>query len=243
MIGEYLTDSRVTPTIRMREVGFSNSAACPLENIHTWGYDFFSGEDIADSHNAYSACVHFEYPFNDGSCFGIGNQFLFVFGIPHIAVWRCGADSFASFTLSSLHGSYFSACVTGIEIVEVILDSRKIADTVDAVHAIVYGNKTHIVLWEGYLHQHSRLQIISAESGLVFYNNDSDLSAFHISHESFEIGAVEVCTRISVIDIKANVWEAVFLGVLLQYQFLIGNAVGFALLFILLRQTAVKSSY
>jgi transposase len=42
---------------------------------------------------------------------------------------------------------------------------------------------------------------------LVFHDNDSDLSAFHISHESFEIGAVEVRTRVSVIDIKANVWE------------------------------------
>lgn len=76
-------------------------------------------------------------------------------------------------------------------ILEIILDAGEVADTVCAVHAIIDGYESDIVLREGNLHQHSRLQIISAETGLVFHNYDSYLAVFNVVHHPLEIGAVK----------------------------------------------------
>lgn len=60
--------------------------------------------------------------------------------------------------------SYLLAGVTGVEVVEVVLNARKIADTVGTVHSIIDGNEPNVILGKGDLHQHTRLQIISAET-------------------------------------------------------------------------------
>ena len=136
---------------------------------------------------------------------------------------------FTTFALCFLYGPDLSACISGIEVIKVILDAGEVADAVSAVHAIVDGDEAHIILRERDLHQHTRLQIISAESRLVFDDDYSNLASLDIFHHFFECGTVKVCTTVAVVHVEFAVVEAMFVGILLQDQLLISYGVGFAL--------------
>ena len=104
--------------------------------------------------------------------------------------------------------------------IEVILDSREIADTICTVHTIVDGNEPHIVLREGDLHEHTGLQIISAQPGLIFDDNCADFTGFNVSHHPLEVRAVEVCTAVTIVHIELAVMEAMIVCVFLQDELL-----------------------
>ena len=202
LIGQYPADGVLCPMIRSVQIGITASTACFLKVIHAWTNDFLSGEHVTNFHDTNATCVHFKDTFDDWCGFGIGDILLGIVGIFHISVWNGSPNPFSLFTFGTLYGSYLAACITSIKIVEIILDAGEVADTVCAVHTIVDGDKADIVLWEGDLHQHTRLQIISAESGLVFHDDDSHLAVFNIAHHLFEIGTVEIGTGVSVIHIE-----------------------------------------
>jgi len=85
--------------------------------------------------------------------------------------------------------------------------------------------------------------MISAETGLVFYDYDSNLTVLDILHH-FHMGrSCKVNAAISVVDVELAVAEAMFVCVLLKYELLVGDTVGFSLEHILLGESAVKGGY
>ena len=67
--------------------------------------------------------------------------------------------------------------------------------------------------------------VFSAESGLVFYNNDTDFTGFHIFFHLHKCRSVIIRACVTVIDIKLAVIEPVIVSIPLQDHFLIADAV------------------
>ena len=114
---------------------------------------------------------------------------------------------------------------------------------VGAVYAVVDCDKSNVVGGESNLHKPACFKMISAETGLVFHDYDSNLSVLDILHH-FHVGrSCEVNTAISIINVKLAVTEAVFICVFLKYELLVRDTVGFPLEHILLRESAVEGCY
>ena len=120
-------------------------------------------------------------------------------------------------------GSNLFARISGVEIVEVILDTGEVALTIKAVNAVVDCDKAHVILWECNLHQHSCLEIFSAESGLVFDDNRTDLARVNVVHHLFVTGTVEVCAGVTVVNIVLAIVQIIIVCELFGDYFLIGS--------------------
>ena len=73
--------------------------------------------------NSDSACVQFEDFFYNRCGFGVGNPILWIVGTAHISIRNRCADSFPALSSCMKNGSYLLACVSGVEIIEIILDA------------------------------------------------------------------------------------------------------------------------
>ena len=117
------------------------------------------------------------------------------------------------------------ARISGIEIIEIILDAGEVTLTMKAVNAVVDCDKAHVILRECNLHQHTCLEIFSAQSGLVFDDNRSDLTRVNVLHHLLVTGTVEICAGITVVNIVLTVVQIIIVRKLLGNDFLIGYAI------------------
>jgi hypothetical protein len=85
------------------------------------------------------------------------------------------------------------------------------------------------------------VQLVSAQAGQVFRNDDPDLSAFHIGHHLLKAGTLEIRARISVIHIKTGVRKIVIICVPLKNHFLILNGIRLVFRIIILAETTIQS--
>ena len=90
-----------------------------------------------------------------------------------------------------------------------------------AINTVIDCDKTHIILRERNLHQHTCLEIFSAESGLVFDDDRSDFARVNVIHHLFVTGAVEVCAGVTVVDIVHTVVQIIIICELFGNDFLI----------------------
>ena len=84
------------------------------------------------------------------------------------------------------------------------------------------------------------VDMLSAETGKILYDHGLDKPLVDIRAHALEIRSVVVRARPAVVNVELRVREFVLLCVFEQIFFLIGNAVAFALVLVVLRQTAVK---
>ena len=101
-----------------------------------------------------------------------------------------------------------------------------------AVHAVIDGDKTDLLLREKYLGIEADLQIISAESAHILDDDRTDLSGIYFGKHSLKSGTVEVAPGIAVIGKMLDVREAAFTGELAEILLLVQYRVRFALLLI-----------
>ena len=108
---------------------------------------------------------------------------------------------------------------------------------IDVIH---HGNETDALLDPLDLVIQLGVNMLSAETGKVLYDHGLDKPLVNIRAHALEIRSVVVRARPTVVNIELRVREFVLLCVFEQILFLIGNAVAFALILVVLRQTAVK---
>jgi hypothetical protein len=117
-------------------------------------------------------------------------------------------------------------CGLGVPFVEDIYDAKLLFIlAVKAIVVIVNGNKANIIFGKRQLYIASGLNIISAETGQVLDDNDTDLSIFHICHHTFKAGTIEIRTAEAIINIEFCVTEALALGIIREDLSLILNAI------------------
>ncbi len=164
LIGQDLPDCCLVPRIRHGEVGMCHHRACFLESVYAGRYDFFILQDCTDFSGASAGSVKLEYLFYDRCSFRVWNDFLWIVRIFHISIRRVGGEPFPAFCLCFLCGTDFFADVPRIKIIEIVPQTNEFVKAFIAVHTIVYGNVTDVVLRKNQFYVGACFQIIPAQS-------------------------------------------------------------------------------
>ena len=191
--------------IRFIRIQSSRPASCFSECVNAWRHNFLCTQFITYLHYSDSVCIHFKNSFHYRRCFGIWDQLLRIVGILHVSICYYRSNTLTALALCTLNRSNLFTCIPCKKIVEIIAYSRIIVCTVGAVYTVVYGDKTDVILRKGNFHKHTRLQIFSAKSRLVFYNHRRNISAFHFNHHFLECRTIKICSGISVVNIEFTV--------------------------------------
>ena len=69
------------------------------------------------------------------------------------------------------------------------------------------------------------MELVPAQPGQVFRDDDADLAVFHVGHHLLETWTLKIRACVSVIHIKTGVWKMVIGCVPLKDHFLILNTV------------------
>ena len=72
------------------------------------------------------------------------------------------------------------------DVLDDIAEGSELIILLVAVHPIINCDKMNIMLREKNFRVHSHLQIITAQTGHIFYNDPLDLPGFHISDHALE---------------------------------------------------------
>ena len=109
------------------------------------------------------------------------------------------------------------------------------------IHTIGHGHQPYIVLRKKLFGQLADLNVVSAQPGQVFHEYRRDIASLDSLYHSLEIFAFHRSACDTIIHEKDCVRVALILGGLLQYLFLILDAVGLAVHIIVTAQSAVES--
>ena len=163
----------------------------------------------------------------------------------HIPIAGSGGHSGTSLSLETNHRASLLAAVFSIELVHQIPEGREvIGRLVQAVHAIVDGDKAHTIAWEDEFRVLTHLKVLAAQSGHVLDDQCFHLTVFHQLHDMLPAWAVEVRSRVTVVIQEEGVGESFLSCILLEQKFLILNTVRvirlICFLRILLTQPAIE---
>ena len=93
------------------------------------------------------------------------------------------------------------------------------------IHVVVDGNVADTEHGEAFLDVQSSVKLVSAQTGQVFRDDDSDFAIFHIGHHLLEAGSLKTGPGVPVIHIKTWIRKVVVTRVPLKDHFLILNTV------------------
>ena len=108
------------------------------------------------------------------------------------------------------------------------------------IHTIGNGHQPYIMLREKLFGQLADLNVVAAQPGQVFYEYSRNVSSLDCSYHFLKSGPLHGSSCDTVIHEKDRVRVALILGGLLQYLFLILDAVGLVVHVIVTAQSAVK---
>ena len=144
----------------------------------------------------------------------IRNQMMPVQRISGIAVSR---ERTGIFSLQSLYpecGPYLPAAVLCVPLVDNVLERCELIVTLIRIHAVIDRDEPDLVFRKDDLCVIACLQVISAQTGKVFDNHSANLALLDKSNHSLEIRAVEIRSRIAVVNEELAVLKAIFLCIL-----------------------------
>ena len=146
----------------------------------------------------------------------VDDPVILVLRIFNVAEGRIRAERLSGVSLGFKHGSDFPTGVLGVEFVEQVDERRHVVlRAVYAVHTVIYGDETDIVVREHHLGQHSNLQIISAEPAHILYDERTDLTFINHPGKALPVRPVKGSAAVAVIHEKLYVAEAVVCGIFL----------------------------
>ena len=144
----------------------------------------------------------------------------------HIPIAGTGGDSGTSLSLKTNHRASLLAAVFGIELVHQIPEGREVVGgLVQAVHAVVDGDKAHTIAWEDEFRVLTHLKVFTAQSGHILDDQCIHLTVFHQLHDLLPAWAIEVRSRVTVVIQKEGVGESFLSCIFLQQKFLILDTV------------------
>lgn len=139
----------------------------------------------------------------------------------HISIAGSGGHSGASLSLETNHRASLLAAVFGIELVHQIPEGREvIGGLVQAVHAVVDGDKAHTIAWEDEFRVLTHLKVLAAQSGHILDDQCFHLTVFHQLHDLLPAWTVEIRSRVTVVIQEEGVGESFLSCILLQQKFL-----------------------
>ena len=162
----------------------------------------------------------------------------------HIAIRHIDRQRDAFFALGLLNSTNLTAGITGVKLVEPVLDPGKIvvhAVGIGAVEVVVDGDEPGAVLGEGQGGVEACHSGVSAQAGQILDNAVGHLASLNLGQHLLKTGTVKVGAGISVIHKEHRICHMVLSGIRKQDTLLILNGEGFASSLILLRKSAIES--
>ena len=166
---------------------------------------------------------------------------VFVLGVFLVPVNRTVGSGLSRFPFDTDGGFLLAAQVTQIPLVHNIEErSKLIAVLVVAVYAVGNGNKMNTVLPEHDFRVKTGLQIISADSAHVLYQNMSNLPGFNIRHQLLPCRSFKIASAPAVIGVVPEIGVTSLLCIAFQVLFLIYNGITIADLVIVTGQPLIQ---
>jgi len=221
-----------TPGVLSAFQNFHNGIAVPSAGIFRYGIrrvdtmaslirrrsqNLLFSQHIGNLRRASSFHAQLKDIFHDLCCFRVNDPVLRILRIFHITVREVGCQRNTSLTPCLVHSTNLAAGVTGVKLVEPVLDACKIvvhAIRVRRIKVIVDGNETDTVLRKGKVGVQSGQRRVSAKSGKVFAKNNGNLTGLHFCQHTLKAGTVIIRTTVTVIYKEYRIGKVMLLGIL-----------------------------
>ena len=145
----------------------------------------------------------------------IGNDVFRVIGIAHISISYPCSQAFTALALSSQHCPYLIRAVTGVHIVEQVLDTRHFIDSIGGINSVCYCNEAHIICRKYQLHEPVGFQMVASKSRLVFHNDRTHEPILYIIEHMNVLRTSIINSAVTVVDVVLTVPEAILVCVIL----------------------------
>ena len=206
--------------------------------IRRWGQNLLFSQHIGNLRRASSLHAQLKDIFHNLGCFRVNDPVLRILWVFHITVRDIGSQRNTTLTLCLIDSTDFSTGITGVKLIEPVLDACKIvvhAVRVRGVKVIIDGNEADTLLRKGKVGVQSGQCRVSAKSGKVFAENSGNPTGLHFRQHTLKAGAVIIRTTVTVIHKEYRIGKVVFLGILQENGFLIFDGQGLTKSLVLLR--------
>jgi len=120
-----------------------------------------------------------------------------------VAIGWIGTQRFAGLALCLEHRTNLLTGVLGVPFVDDVEERSKIAVLlIGAVHAVVDGNESDICAGQYHLGVVAYLEVVSAQSAHVLYDDRTDLAFVHKGHKALPVRAVKVRAAVAIVHEK-----------------------------------------
>ena len=111
----------------------------------------------------------------------------------------------------------FLTAILRVHLVQNVLERGNIVVGIFlAVHLIVNGYKSYVGFGKIIFRVISHKNMISSETGHIFYDYSRNFTVFNVGHHPFEIRSFKVASRKAVVNVKSYVPQMIFVRILLQ---------------------------
>ena len=134
----------------------------------------------------------------------------------HIAVRHIDRQRYSTLSLGLLNSPNLAAGITGVKLVEPVLNARKIvvyAVRVNGVVVVVNGNVANAILGKSEVCVQTCQGRIASQSGQILRDNDSYTPRFNLDQHTLKAGAVVVRAGISIVHKEHRVRKVILLSV------------------------------
>ena len=157
---------------------------------------------IGNLRRSSSVHAHLKDTLHNSGSFRINDPLLRILRVFHISVRHIGCQRYATLTLGFCHGSDFSAGVTGIKLIEPILDACKIiihAVEIRRIEIVIDGDIANTQLRECEIGIEIGVCRVSAKTGEVFGDTVCHSSCFHLCKHCLKTGSVKYQGGITIL--------------------------------------------
>ena len=134
----------------------------------------------------------------------------------YIAVRHIDRQRYSTLSLGLLNSPNLAAGITGVKLVEPVLNARKIvvyAVRVNGVVVVVNGNVANAILGKSEVCVQTCQGRIASQSGQILRDNDSYTPRFNLDQHTLKAGAVVVRAGISIVHKEHRVRKVILLSV------------------------------
>lgn len=122
-----------------------------------------------------------------------------------------------------MSGAYLTADISCVELVHYISERCELCAFVNTgrgIYAVVYSDKTDVMLWKILLRIVTNLKVLAAQTRHIFYDYRADISHLDVINHSLKIRAIEVRAGIAIVRIDLCVYKAMCPRVALEHLLL-----------------------
>ena len=241
-LGKNLSNDIATPIIRIGKFFFAFPYTLVLlAEIHGRGFHLIIKKDSGNVIGTFALDGQLEDTANDRRRFFINMPSVLIPRQLLIAIDGRVSGWLTRFAFDANGGALLATQISQIPLVHYVEErSELIAVLIVAVHSVGNGNEVNAVLTEHHLSVKARLQIISADSAHILYQDVSHLSGFNIRYQLLPRRSVKVSSTPTVVGVVLDIGVSSLCRIAFEVLFLIHDRITIANLVIVTGKSLVQ---